>query len=80
MYINFYFKNLEYNNNYYSGIFEAPDNDVICKFRYNRKSKETEIWDNNQPVEDILPLPIYWLDLKLEKNGTLNLNEYKICY
>ena len=41
MYINFYFKNLEYNDNYYSGIFEAPDNDVICKFRYNRKSKET---------------------------------------
>lgn len=30
MYINFYFKNLEYNDNYYSGIFEAPDNDVIC--------------------------------------------------
>ena len=37
MYINFYFKNLQYDDEYYMGDFEAPDYDVICKFRYSRK-------------------------------------------
>ncbi len=80
MYINFYFKNLQYDDEYYMGDFEAPDYDVICKFRYSRKTGETKIWDNNKPVEEILPLPVHWLDWKLEKNGKLKSNEYKISY
>lgn len=80
MYINFHFKNIQYDDEHYTGTFEAPDYDVICKFRYDRKTQKTEIWDNNKPTDEITPLPIYWLERKLEKNGKLNLNEYKISY
>ena len=34
----------------------------------------------NKPKEEILPLPIHWLDMKLEQNGKLNENESKISY
>ena len=52
-YINFYFKNLLYDDDYYLGTFSAPDNDVICEFEYNRHllqhvvSKDGNIFASN---------------------------------
>ncbi len=80
-YINFYFKNIEYDEGFYGGVFSSPDSDVYCEFLYDREKKEfVEIWNNSKPVEDILPIPIWWLDKKLEENGKLNINECKISY
>lgn len=79
-YINFRFKDIQYDDDSYVGIFEASDNNVVCKFAYNRKTEQITIWDNNRPVEEITPLPIHWLDWQLKKNGKLNSNEYKISY
>ena len=39
-----------------------------------------EIWNNSKPIEDTLPLPIWWLDKKLNENGILQKNECKISY
>lgn len=62
-------------------IFSSPDSDVYCEFLYDREKKEfVEIWNNRKPVEDILPIPIWWLDKKLDENGKLNKNESKISY
>lgn len=79
-YINFYFRKLEYDDCFFAGEFETQELDVYCKFLYDRKSEEYYIWDNNRPVKDILPLPIGLLEYRLEKNGTLNTTESKICY
>ena len=79
-YINFYFKNIEYDDTFYGGEFSSPDVDVYCEFLYDRKTKEFVIYNNSQPVEEIMPIPIGWLDRKLEENGKLNSNECKICY
>lgn len=56
------------------------DLDVRCKFVYNRKSEDVQIFDNNKPIEEITPLPIWWLKLKLKENGKLNESESKISY
>lgn len=79
-YINYYFNNLSYNDYEIEGEFEVPDRDIKCCFRYNRDTEECDIWDNNKPIEEITPLPIYWLLWKLEKNQKLNKNESKISY
>ncbi len=79
-YINFYFRNLTYSDDFYRGTFWAPDCDIICEFEYSRKTGQCRIWNNNKPEEEILPIPVGWLDRKLEKNGKLNTNESKISY
>ncbi len=71
-YINYYFHNIEYDDGFYGGEFSAPDYRVYCKFLYDRETKEfIDIWDNTQPIDEILPIPIWWLDNKLEQNGKL---------
>lgn len=78
-YINYYFHNIEYDDGFYGGEFSAPDYRVYCKFLYDRETKEfIDIWDNTQPIDEILPIPIWWLDNKLEKNGKLGKNESKV--
>lgn len=79
-YINYYFKDLIYDDDYYLGTFSAPDNDVFCEFEYNRHTKQFCIWNNNRSIEEIMPIPIWWLDRKLEQNGHLRSNESKISY
>ena len=50
-YINFYFKNIEYDDGFYGGEFSSPDSDVYCEFLYDRKAKEfIDIWNNSKPV------------------------------
>ncbi len=34
----------------------------------------------NKSEEEILPLPLYWLDIKLEQNGSLKSQESKMSY
>ena len=80
-YINFYFKNIEYDDGFYRGEFSAPDSKVYCEFLYDRKKREfVKIWNNSKPVEEILPIPIRWLDRRLEEQGYLYKNESKISY
>lgn len=79
-YINFSFENIEYDEKFYRARFSCRDLGVECEFRYNRITREIDVWENTQPVEEILPIPIYWLDLKLMKNGMLRAKEYKISY
>ena len=79
-YINFYFKNIVQDGDWVVGKFESPDSAVFCDFRYNLFTKEYEISNPSMPKEDILPLPFYWLDMKLEENGVLKENESKISY
>lgn len=53
-YINFFFNNIEYDENYYQAEFSSPDVNVHCNFRYNRKTKCCEeIWNYNRPPEEI---------------------------
>lgn len=33
-YINFYFKNLIYDDDYYLGTFTSPDDKILCEFEY----------------------------------------------
>ena len=79
-YINFYFKKILYDDDFYSGEFSCPDLDVYCEFMYDRRKETCQIWNNSHPVEEILPLAIWWLDKKLEENGELRENESKISY
>ena len=83
-YLNFYFRDLEYDDGFYGGTFSAPDYGVSCKFLYDREKREIiDIWDNSKPVEEIMKdmlQSIYWLDSKLEEKGTLRKNESRICY
>ena len=79
-YINYYFKDLVYDDDYYLGTFSAPDNDVFCEFEYNRHTKQFRIWNNNRSIEEIMPIPIWWLNRKLEQNGHLRSKENKISY
>ncbi len=78
-YINFAFKNLECDNEFYRGEFSS-DGGIYCEFTYDRKTEEFKIRNNSIPIEELLPLPVWWLDLKLEKNGKLNKTEAKISY
>ena len=78
-YINYYFHNIEYDDGFYGGEFSAPDYRVYCKFLYDRETKEfIDIWDKTQPIDEILPIPIWWLDNKLEQNGKLGKHESKV--
>lgn len=61
-------------------MITCPDLDVQCKFRYNRITGQCEIWNNNKPVEQITPSPVWWLDKKLKENGILHSSESKISY
>ncbi len=79
-YINFYFKDLEYDDNIIMGIFEAPDCDVFCRFILYRDSNTYDIYDNNKPEEDIVPIPFYWILKKLRENGELRKTEGKMSY
>lgn len=79
-YINFYFQNLIYDESHIMGKFLSKDDDVSCSFLYDRNSKETEIWDNNKPIEEVTPLPIHWLLYKLKTVGEIKENESKISY
>lgn len=79
-YLNFHFKNLLYDDDFYFGVFSATDNDAFCEFEYNRNTGEIRIWNNSKPVGEILPIPIWWLERRLSQNGKLNQDEYKISY
>ena len=79
-YSNFYFSNLIYDEDFYLGTFISRDDNVICDFEYNRHTKHFRIWNNNQPIDEIMPIPVWWLDRKLEQNGELKANESRICY
>ncbi len=79
-YINYYFENIEYDENMYKAHFRAPDAKVECDFVFDRKTGEIQLGNNNKPVEEILPIPVHWLDMKLEDNGVLRDHEYKISY
>lgn len=68
-YINFYFKELEYDDDIIMGVFEAPDCDVYCRFVLYRNDNTYAIFDNNKREEDIVPIPLYWILGKLEQNG-----------
>ena len=59
---------------------ESPDENAFCDFTYNIKTKEYEVSNCNKSEEEILPLPLYWLDIKLEQNGSLKSQESKISY
>ena len=80
VYINFYFKELKMNDNIVKCVFDSPDNDVYCKFEYDINTRQFKIFDNNKPIEDITPIPFYWINKKLEENGKLNEIEAKISY
>ena len=77
MYINFYFKNLIHDGDLVTGRFESPDVNVYCDFTYNIKTKKYEVSNCNKSEEEILSLPLYWLDNKLEQNGSLKSQESK---
>lgn len=78
LYINYYFKNIVYDDRSIVAEFSAPDQNVVCCFSYDRLTEMLTIWNNNKPVSEITPLPIHWLLRKLEQNGALNKNESKI--
>lgn len=80
LYTNYYFKKLAYNKDRYTGVFSAPENAVACEFEYDRHTKQFRIWNNTRPVEEILPLPIWLLDRKLEQCGRLRSCERRLCY
>lgn len=80
MYINFYFRKLKMNGNIVEGVFDAPDSNVKCCFRYNIKTHEYEIGESNKPIAEIIPLPFYWIDKKLNENGVLKETECKISF
>lgn len=80
LYINFYFRELEVSDNIVKGIFDSPDSQALCNFQYNLKTEEYEIWNCSKPKEELLPIPFYWLNKKLEENGLLRRCESKISY
>ncbi|MBD5113302.1 MAG: hypothetical protein HDT42_12350 [Ruminococcaceae bacterium] len=79
-YINFYFRGICYDEDEITGEFSAPDHNVQCSFLYNRHTEECKIRNNNKPIEEIEPLPIFWLLRKLKETGKLNERESRECY
>lgn len=77
--INFHFENLEYDDTYIAGDFYPDDNNeqYRCSFKYDRVKKTYEISNNLLPVEEILPLPMGYLEWKL-KQGRLARAVWKI--
>lgn len=80
LYINYYFRDLEVSGDIVNGIFDSPDSQSLCDFRYNLKTGEYEIWNCSKPKDKLLPIPFYWLNKKLEENGVLRTCESKISY
>lgn len=80
VYLNYYFTELVMDGNVITGKFKDGDSEIECRFRWVIDELDCEVWDNNQPVEEIKPLPLGWLSLKLEENGRLRESERKICY
>lgn len=78
--INFHFENLEYDDTCFAGDFYPDDNNgqYHCSFRYDRIKKTYEIFNNEVSEEEILPLPIGYLEWKLEKEGMLDKTVWKI--
>ena len=56
------------------------DSETECRFIYDRITKEVIIGDNNKPAEEILPIPVWWLDRKLSENEKRNEHERRICW
>ena len=81
-YINYYYKDISYDDNVIMGHFSVLpcDGDVECDFVYDRNSESTEIYNANKSENEILPLPIGWLLYKLETQGYLNKDESRICF
>ena len=79
-YINFCFENLTYDDDYYTGSFRASDYDVYCDFEYNRKTGDCTVSNSSKSPEEILPLPVRWLDRKLEEKGFLKEKECRTCF
>ena len=79
-YLNFYFKELEHTGDTVTGLFDAPDYDIHCHFRWVIGAEDCKVWDNNKPMEEISPLPLWWLEKKLCENGKLKAMECKISY
>ena len=45
-YINFYFKNIEYDDGFYGDEFSSHNSNVYCEFLYDRKAQEfIDIWN-----------------------------------
>ena len=80
LYINFKFESLEYSDGYYSGRFSSPDQDAYCEFLYDRKNGSLKLYNCSKVPDEILPLPIGWLDKKLRENGRLDPIESRICF
>ena len=53
---------------------------IECDFNYNRITGGIDVWNNSVDEEELLPIPIWWLDKKLKENGKLNKTESKISY
>lgn len=80
VHLNYYFENLAVEGNVITGKFLNRDMDIECRFRWTIGELDCEVWDNNQPVEEIKPIPVWWLQSKLEENGELKSSESRICY
>ena len=48
--------------------------------RVTIKTHEYEIGESNKPIAEIIPLPFYWIDKKLNENGVLKETECKISF
>ena len=53
-YVNFYFKNIEYDDGFYGGEFSSPDSDVYCEFLPARGAFATDL-DNRPTRTAIVP-------------------------
>lgn len=49
-YINFYFKNIEYNDGFCGGEFSSHNSDVYCEFLYDRKKRRGSSTSGTWPV------------------------------
>lgn len=79
-YINYLFENIKYDETSYCADFSSPDAGVSCTFRYDRITGRCEIWNNNKPLEQIAPIPVWWLEKRLRENGMLRSSEGKYSY
>lgn len=66
-YVNFCFKNIVYDKKTYAAHFIAPDYDIECDFIYMRETDDILVMNNKKPVEETLPIPVHWLDMKLRE-------------
>jgi len=80
IYINFHFENLEYDDTYFTGDFYPDDNNghLSCSFIYDRIKETFQISNNEVPEEEILPLPMGYLEWKLMMEGKLDKTVWKV--